>query len=77
MTILAFLSSTPGRWTRAIVGAVLIALGAILDGWWWLLAAPGLLFVLVGALDVCPVSYTHLTLPTMKCRCRSRWSPYH
>ena len=24
-----------------------------------------------------PVSYTHLTLPTMKCRCRSRWSPYH
>eukprot|EP00969_Alexandrium_andersonii_P249310 11018994-Alexandrium_andersonii.AAC.1 len=21
-----------------------------------------------------PVSYTHLTLPTM---CRSRWSPYH
>ena len=23
------------------------------------------------------VSYTHLTLPTMKCRCRSRWSPYH
>ena len=23
------------------------------------------------------VSYTHLTLPPMKCRCRSRWSPYH
>ena len=23
-----------------------------------------------------PVSYTHLTLPTI-CRCRSRWSPYH
>ena len=28
----------------------------------------------------CPskaVSYTHLTLPTRACRCRSRWSPYH
>ena len=23
------------------------------------------------------VSYTHLTLPTMPVRCRSRWSPYH
>ena len=24
-----------------------------------------------------PVSYTHLTLPTNKAVCRSRWSPYH
>ena len=24
-----------------------------------------------------PVSYTHLTLPTMPTGCRSRWSPYH
>ena len=24
-----------------------------------------------------PVSYTHLTLPTTTCLCRSRWSPYH
>ena len=24
-----------------------------------------------------PVSYTHLTLPTIGSRCRSRWSPYH
>ena len=24
-----------------------------------------------------PVSYTHQTLPTRACRCRSRWSPYH
>ena len=23
------------------------------------------------------VSYTHLTLPTSKPKCRSRWSPYH
>ena len=26
---------------------------------------------------VIPVSYTHLTLPTTLCMCRSRWSPYH
>ena len=29
----------------------------------------------VGALA--PVSYTHLTLPTILRSCRSRWSPYH
>ena len=23
------------------------------------------------------VSYTHLTLPTRSCQCRSRWSAYH
>ena len=27
--------------------------------------------------DISPVSYTHLTLPTMAGLCRSRWSPYH
>ena len=27
--------------------------------------------------EVNAVSYTHLTLPTRACRCRSRWSPYH
>ena len=30
--------------------------------------------------DICitrPVSYTHLTLPTIPFECRSRWSPYH
>ena len=27
--------------------------------------------------DVVPVSYTHLTLPTIVSGCRSRWSPYH
>ena len=28
-------------------------------------------------LDIWPVSYTHLTLPTSAVACRSRWSPYH
>jgi hypothetical protein len=53
MPVLSFLSSPAGRWTRAIVGVVLIVLGALLGGWGWLLAVVGLVFVLVGALDVC------------------------
>ena len=31
----------------------------------------------MGNMGCTPVSYTHLTLPTRACRCRSRWSPYH
>ena len=27
--------------------------------------------------NIIPVSYTHLTLPTIAAECRSRWSPYH
>ena len=27
--------------------------------------------------NMAPVSYTHLTLPTILRSCRSRWSPYH
>ena len=26
---------------------------------------------------IAAVSYTHLTLPTTRLVCRSRWSPYH
>ena len=32
---------------------------------------------LAGKRVAIPVSYTHLTLPTMLAQCRSRWSPYH
>ena len=32
---------------------------------------------IVGLLNRHPVSYTHLTLPTIRQLCRSRWSPYH
>ena len=28
-------------------------------------------------ITITAVSYTHLTLPTISCRCRSRWWPYH
>ena len=31
----------------------------------------------LGGSCLAPVSYTHLTLPTMRLRCRSRWSRYH
>ena len=44
-----------------------------------LINAPGLLTAaLTGATQAPnPVSYTHLTLPTMRLRCRSRWGPEH
>jgi hypothetical protein len=51
--VLTFLSSTAGRWTRAVVGAILVASGVALGGWAWALSVVGLVFVLVGALDVC------------------------
>lgn len=53
MSILRFLSSPTGRWTRVIAGAFLITLGALSGGWALLLAAVGAVFMLVGALDVC------------------------
>ena len=31
----------------------------------------------IGEFTAHPVSYTHLTLPTIAAECRSRWSPYH
>ena len=33
--------------------------------------------LMIGEHYVVTVSYTHLTLPTRACRCRSRWSPDH
>lgn len=53
MPILTFFSSTAGRWARAIVGAALIAAGLTIGGWGWILVALGVVFVLVGALDIC------------------------
>ena len=42
-------------------------------------ASPGIYAraFLEGRLSEDPVSYTHLTLPTIHVECRSRWSPYH
>ena len=52
MPVLSFLSSPAGRWMRAIVGVVLIVIGALLGGLGWLLAAVGLVFVLVNTNSV-------------------------
>ena len=46
--------------------------GTILKLSWFTGLALAVLFY-----GVMPVSYTHLTLPTIHYKCRSRWSPYH
>jgi hypothetical protein len=53
MGIIKFLGSTAGRWTRGIVGIVIAVIGIVLGGWWFLLAAVGVVVFLAGALDVC------------------------
>ena len=42
-----------------------------------LVAAMALSLLVALILTPAPVSYTHLTLPTIHVECRSRWSPYH
>ena len=53
MRVIQFLASPAGRWTRMIVGVALLTIGVLLGGWWWLLAALGLVFIAAGALDFC------------------------
>ena len=53
MALIKFLGSTAGRWTRGSVGLALLALGVALGGWWFILAAVGLVVFLAGALDFC------------------------
>ncbi|MBU1588326.1 MAG: DUF2892 domain-containing protein [Actinobacteria bacterium] len=53
MSIIKFLGSTAGRWTRGIVGLALVGLGVILGGWWFILAAVGAIVFLAGLLDFC------------------------
>ncbi len=48
-----FMASGAGRALRALVGVVLIVVGAVLGGAWWALGALGLVFVAVGVFDVC------------------------
>ena len=52
---------------------------SVLDGIYTLgTLVPALLLVsLLAPVFWYPVSYTHLTLPTIALLCRSRWSPYH
>ncbi|MHA6513479.1 YgaP-like transmembrane domain [Tessaracoccus sp. Z1128] len=52
--MIEFLSSTAGRITRAAVGVVLLVLAFVVGGvWGWVLGVLGVVFVAVGALDVC------------------------
>jgi len=53
MAILKFLGSTQGRWVRGIVGVALLILGALLGGFWWILAAVGVVVAAAGIFDFC------------------------
>lgn len=54
MSLIAFLASTAGRWTRAGIGIALFVLAFVMGGTWgWVLGLTGVFFVAVGALDVC------------------------
>ena len=48
--------------------------GVFLDG---INGGDGNIYRSVALAGSIPVSYTHLTLPTITSGCRSRWSPYH
>jgi hypothetical protein len=47
------MSSSAGRFTRALVGLVLIVVGVALGGGWLTLSVIGLIPLLAGALNVC------------------------
>jgi len=53
MPILRFLYSQPGRVVRVVLGLALIATGALLGGWWWVLAVVGLVPLATGVFDIC------------------------
>ncbi len=54
MSLIGFLGSTPGRWTRSVVGVVLLVLAFVVGGAWaWVLGILGIVFVAVGLFDVC------------------------
>lgn len=56
MGFVRFMASPSGRITRVVAGIVLIAIGAMAGGWWWLLAVVGLVPLLAGFFDVCVFS---------------------
>ncbi|MFC0003466.1 YgaP-like transmembrane domain [Micromonospora siamensis] len=56
MPVLRFLNSPAGRVVRVLLGAALIAVGASIGGWWWLLALLGVLPLAAGLLDFCTLA---------------------
>ena len=53
MSLVKFMSSSAGRFTRALVGLVLFVVGVALGGGWLTLSVIGLIPLLAGALNVC------------------------
>ena len=53
MSVVRFLESKPGRFTRSAAGLGLIAAGLALGGWWALLALVGLVPLAAGVFDFC------------------------
>ena len=58
-------------------GGLAWKVGAELSAWCRELGYQGFLHYPTTDHHIMPVSYTHLTLPTIQHWCRSRWSPYH
>lgn len=54
MAFVRFMSGPWGRALRIVVGTGLIAGAALSGGWEWLLALPGLLFLVTGVMNYCP-----------------------
>lgn len=52
-TFFEFMASPAGRAARVIAGLVLVVLGMVLGGAWWILAVVGLVPLLAGVFDVC------------------------
>lgn len=53
MPFVRFMEGTTGRVARSVAGVVLVAVGASLGGYWWALAAVGLVPLAAGLLGVC------------------------
>lgn len=56
MRILDFFSTVPGRVIRVAVGFLMIAIGILVGGPWWMVAAAGLLPLATGVFNLCPIS---------------------
>lgn len=56
MAFLRFINSPAGRWARALGGVAVIATAVLAGGWWLLLLVPGVLMLVGGAADLCPIA---------------------
>ena len=56
MSFAAFMAGPVGRIARIVAGIVLVALGIGLGGAWLVLVAVGLVFIAVGAFNICLIA---------------------